>query len=227
MKNLLLTIICIILIGFTWTTHSIVLKQSESKNSYQSTTKEKLSKETIENDEVEENNATTYNEYIENISSEIVSSQEVTEKEENKLKSYFILITDFIFYDGKICNTSFKDLSNEAKERIINIYVTLDNKLETKSPGYKEKIATTSKTISKNVINEAKNIKDKIKEEYKETVGEEAYNNTTTVIEDDIKRVKENALPTVNTIKEKSHDAYVEVKDTLNNWYQEFKESGD
>ena len=125
------------------------------------------------------------------------------------------------------CTNSVKDLSNEAKERIINIYVALDNKLEAKSPRYKEKIATTSKTISKNVINEAKNIKDKIKEEYKEAVGEEAYNNTTTVIEDDIKRVKENALPTVNTIKEKSHDAYVEVKDTLNNWYQEFKESGD
>ena len=212
MKNLLLTITCIILIGFTWTTHNIILKQSESKNNYQSISKEELSKETIEKAEVEENNSTTYN---------------VTEKEENKLKSYFILITDFIFYDGKICNTSFKDLSNEAKERIINIYVALDNKLEAKSPRYKEKIATTSKTISKNVINEAKNIKDKIKEEYKEAVGEEAYNNTTTVIEDDIKRVKENALPTVNTIKEKSHDAYVEVKDTLNNWYQEFKESGD
>lgn len=227
MKNLLLTITCIILISFTWTTHNIILKQSESKNNYQSISKEELSKETIEKAEVEENNSTTYNEYIENISSEIVSSQEVTEKEENKLKSYFILITDFIFYDGKICNTSFKELSNEAKERIINIYVALDNKLETKSPRYKEKIATTSKTISKNVINEAKNIKDKIKEEYKEAVGEEAYNNTTTVIEDDIKRVKENALPTVNTIKEKSHDAYVEVKDTLNNWYQEFKESGD
>lgn len=227
MKNLLLTITCIILIGFTWTTYSFVLKQSESKNSYQSTTKEKLSKETIENAEVEENNATTYDDYIKNISSEIVSSQEVTEKEENKFKSYFILITDFIFYDGKICNTSFKDLSNEAKERIINIYVTLDNKLETKSPGYKEKIATTSKTISKNVINEAKNIKDKIKEEYKEAVGEEAYNNTTTVIEDDIKRVKENTLPTVNTIKEKSYDAYVEAKDALNNWYQKFKGSGD
>ena len=173
MKNLLLTITCIILIGFTWTTHNIILKQSESKNNYQSISKEELSKETIEKAEVEENNSTTYNEYIENISSEIVSSQEVTEKEENKLKSYFILITDFIFYDGKICNTSFKDLSNEAKERIINIYVALDNKLEAKSPRYKEKIAT------------------------------------------------------VNTIKEKSHDAYVEVKDTLNNWYQEFKESGD
>ena len=104
MKNLLLTITCIILIGFTWTTHNIILKQSESKNNYQSISKEELSKETIEKAEVEENNSTTYNEYIENISSEIVSSQEVTEKEENKLKSYFILITDFIFYDGKICN---------------------------------------------------------------------------------------------------------------------------
>lgn len=85
--------------------------------------------------------------YFENIELEIESSTSFKEK----FRESFILIVDFIFYDGEIKGYSFDKLSDSAKIKIIAIALKIDNKIEEYIPNYKEYISSTGGKIYNNV----------------------------------------------------------------------------
>lgn len=158
---------------------------------------------------------------------ELVMSDNLSKKDENTLKNTFITITDFIFYDGEIKGKKFSDLTSAAKEKIIDIYVKIDSKIESKFPNYKENIKSTSVEVYTNVVDKAKELKEKIKQEYKDHVGEDNYNDTMYIYEEDkqnVKDVYESYKPYIETGKEKVKSAYENIKEKLSLWYREFKE---
>ena len=69
----------------------------------------------------------------------------------NDAKELFITIVDFIFYDGKIGNYTFNDLSTSAKLKIISIALKIDNKIEGYIPDYKETISSSTSKVYKDV----------------------------------------------------------------------------
>ena len=88
--------------------------------------------------------------YVEDTVDTAIKEEEISSKNESKLKNTFILLTDFIFYNGRIKGYTFSELRNEEKEKIVNSWEKLDNYIEKKYPNYKQKIKdTSSKNYSK------------------------------------------------------------------------------
>lgn len=85
--------------------------------------------------------------YFEGIELEVDSSTSFKEK----FKEYFILIVDFIFYDGEIKGYRFNELSDIAKIKIVAIALKVDNKIEEYIPNYKESISSTGSKVYNNV----------------------------------------------------------------------------
>ena len=89
---------------------------------------------------VSENNVIEYFKEMEN---EVLESNTFKEK----FKEYFILIIDFIFYEGEIKGYKFNELSNSAKAKIISFALKIDSKIENYIPNYKESISSTSSMV--------------------------------------------------------------------------------
>jgi len=160
----------------------------------------------------------------------IVSNNETSKSEENVLRNTFITITDFIFYDGEIKGKKFSDITSSCKEKIIDIYTKIDEKIESKYPHYKENIKDTSKKVYTGAVEKAKEVKEKIKESYKNYVGEDGYNQTMDAYEEDkqnLKDVYEVYKPYIDEGKEKAKSGVEKAKEKLNEWYQNYKENGD
>lgn len=229
-KNLMiivLTIIVIILIGTTVDLYS----KLENKKVKETEVQQKLEV----NNSKTENSSLTKNEddiieYIEEIDKEvdvIIDKDDVSEKEKDTLKESFILLTDFIFYDGEIKGVKFKELRNDIKERIIELYERIDSKIEKKFPGYKENIKEQGTKTYANIKEKLTNIKNTIINEYKENVGEDRYN---TIVDayasgkNDMQEVYDEYKPYIEDGKEKGKGFIENVKDKLSKWYQEYKE---
>ena len=92
-------------------------------------------KTVVEEEKSEENLLTYFN-----TQSDLFNSGNSDESFTSKLKTSFTSIIDFIFYDKEIKGYKFKDLTNSAKLKVISIALTIDNKIDTYFPNYKEKI---------------------------------------------------------------------------------------
>lgn len=68
-----------------------------------------------------------------------------------KAKEKFILIVDFLFYDGKIKGYTFDELSTKTKLKVLQIALAIDSKIDTYFPGYKETISATTSHIYTNI----------------------------------------------------------------------------
>lgn len=172
----------------------------------------------IDEEEVEE--------YISNIENDVILLDDnLDSNDKNKLKEYFITLTDFIFYDGKIKGITFKELSIEAKEKVLIIYEAIDNKIESIWPDYKETIKTNSTRAYNSIKDKFNELKEEVKNKYIEEVGEEAYNNQVEVFLEDKDRLIQSIKPRIDYVEGKSKALYEEVKDKMNDWYLNFKEA--
>lgn len=70
-----------------------------------------------------------------------------------EVKSRFITIVDFLFYNGKIKGYTLNDLSAKAKLQVLKIALSIDAKVDKYFPGYKESITKTTGKIYTNVKN--------------------------------------------------------------------------
>lgn len=169
-------------------------------------------------------------EYIEDVTNEVetlTEEESLSEKTKQSLKKAFITLTDFIFYDGTIKGTTFKELSYEAQTKILELYEKLDTKIENVFPNYKEDIKDTStKTYSK-AKEKAKELKEKIKSIYIERVGEDTYQKEMDIIKNTKDKVVEKTTPVIAGVKDKAKDTYTKTKDKLDEWYKNFKESSE
>lgn len=167
--------------------------------------------------------------YISKIETEVekLTTKESASKEiKDTLKRSFITLTDFIFYDGKINNWTFKDLTTQAKNKVLNIWESMDQKIEKKVPNYKEKITNTSQKVYSNIKEKATSLKEELLNKYKEEVGEEGYHNTIEIYKEDKKNVQEvieKYKQAIGNAKQKTSEA----KEEVTNWYQDWKESSE
>ncbi len=118
---------------------------SNNTQTIQSTTEENYSEDDVVNYFNDlDNNLTTYSDNDETL--------------KNKIKTNFVKCIDFIFYGKEIGGKTFAELSNSAKIKILKIAFSIDSKIDSKIPGYKDTISSAYH-----------NIKSKLVEKYLET----------------------------------------------------------
>ena len=139
MKKVILLTICLLFLVTACTNQTT---SEEKHNSKKEVTKEIV----LETEKVTKDESVSDAEVVEYIT-EVTNEVESLEKEESlsektkcSLKKTFITLTDFIFYDGTIKGKTFKELSTEAQEKILELYEKLDEKIESVFPNYKEDI---------------------------------------------------------------------------------------
>lgn len=226
MKKVVILSICLLFLATACT------NKNESKST--SPKKEETTKEIVfvtENTDKEEpvsdDEVVEYINDVTNEVSELDSEKSLSQKTKESLKKTFITLTDFIFYDGTIKGKTFKELSSEAQEKVLELYEKLDSKIESVFPNYKEEIKDTStKTYSK-VKEKAKELKETIKSIYIERVGEDTYQKEMEIIEKTKDKVVEKASPVISDVKDKAKETYTKTKDKLDKWYKNFKESSE
>lgn len=226
MKKVVILSICLLFLATACT------NKNESKST--SPKKEETTKEIVfvtENTDKEEpvsdDEVVEYINDVTNEVSELDSEKSLSQKTKESLKKTFITLTDFIFYDGTIKGKTFKELSSEAQEKVLELYEKLDSKIESVFPNYKEEIKDTStKTYSK-VKEKAKELKETIKSIYIERVGEDTYQKEMEIIENTKDKVVEKASPVISDVKDKAKETYTKTKDKLDKWYKNFKESSE
>lgn len=222
MKKVLILSICLFFLVTACTNND----ESKKEVKKEETTKEIVlvteddNKELITDDQVVE--------YISNVTDEVVSlenEKSLSQETKESLKNTFITLTDFIFYDGTIKGKTFKDLTMESKEKILELYEKIDAKIENVYPNYKDEIKDTSTKIYSKAKEKTTILKEYLKKNYIDLIGEEAYQKEIEAIDNAKENIKEKATPIINTTKEKTKEVYESTKDKLNTWYQGIKES--
>lgn len=179
-----------------------------------------------------ENEVVTYVEEVEKEVETLAASDGDDKSVKEKLEDTFITLTDFIFYDGTIKGVTFQELTDGAKEKVLDLYEKIDSTIESKFPNYKENIKSTARKSYTTVVMKAKELKDSIVSKYKDYVGEDQYNNTVDTFEEDKNRFQDAYSPYVEKGKEVGTKAIEKGKEVvhsaigkLDSWYQDYKES--
>ena len=207
---------------------STIPNLTEEKNTESSTNtpeNQEQNNETIPNDitYVEENLnkdeivINYFNSATEDINN-LLSSENVTSAKE-KCKEYFITFVDFIFYDGTIKNITFDELKAETKKQVINITQKLDALIMTKFPTYKETISETSKSLYDKASDLLNSGKENLEDYIISKVGDDKYQDAL----DSINEIKEKDKETLNDIKDVTSGIYETGKEKIKNWYENFK----
>lgn len=66
---------------------------------------------------------------------------------QEQAKENFIIIIDFLFYNGEIKGYTFDELTTKTKLSVIKLVLTIDNKIDSYFPDYKEKISEKTNKI--------------------------------------------------------------------------------
>lgn len=225
MKKYLVLLLCILVLltGCEATKKEKAKPVTENKS-------EEVSLIEVNNDASEEATDEDVVNYVSTIENEIENINYTESKKENikeKLKENFIILTDFIFYDGTIKGKTFNELTTSAKEEILELYEKIDNKIESIYPNYKEEIKDTSTKVYSKAKSMVISLKDYLKKSYIDSVGEDTYQKEMEIIKDTQDKVKEKTEPVIDTAKEKTKETYEKTKDKLNTWYQGIKESSE
>lgn len=187
---------------------------------------ENITTTTLITDQTKASNEQEVVKYIEDIEHQIsnyTNSTEQTPEIKEKLKNTFITLTDFAFYGGTIKGVTFNELSTSAKEKILNIINSIDLKIESVSPNYKETIKDNSDKVYSNIKEKTKILKEQITKKYEENVEDETKNNISSAYNN----VKEKTSEVINVIEDKTKNTYEIIKDKASDWYENFKESSD
>lgn len=88
--------------------------------------------------------------YFENLNTDLDAYSEDKTLSEN-IKSGFVTVVDFLFYEGTIKGKTFNQLSTTAKLKVLQLIFTIDQKIEKHFPDYKEQISTTGNKVYTNV----------------------------------------------------------------------------
>ena len=90
--------------------------------------------------------------YFENLDNDLTTYNNSDEVLGKTIKSKFVKCIDFIFYDEEIGGKTFSELTNTVKLKIISIALSIDSKIDTHFPGYKDSINNTYQNIKYSLI---------------------------------------------------------------------------
>lgn len=165
-----------------------------------------------------ENDIVVINEF-ENLEKEI---DEILQNDKEFLtaaKGIFITTVDFIFYDSEINGVKFDELTEEGKQKILEITNRIDTKIENKYPNYKDTISETAKNALNKASELIKEGATDINSFAKEKLGDDNYNSLIEA-KDELVYYTKNA---VGIIGDFSSNLYHSGKEKIKNWYEEFK----
>ena len=145
-------------------------------------------------------------ENIEKETDECINNKKLSDKITDKVAT----MIGFIWYDEEINGIKYKELKEETKEKLLNIYYKIDGKIESKNPNYKEKIKDKYSIISKFMKDKYDDFKYDKDIFLKETL-KDKYNDYIKVKEA-LKEKQEETKGKINTKKE-------EYNEKIKNWY--------
>ena len=159
----------------------------------------------VENNKEQDNTENKNEEQFDNFASEreeidSLIYTENFEKVEEVWGDYFVDAIDFIFYGKEYKDTKFADLNPEAQAKCVEELINMKNKMDKINPNWKEDL----KSIKGSAIEAYYDILEKIEQ----LIGTENYNNIGDLINSGI-----------DGLKNIGND----VGDSLNNWYQGYK----
>ena len=129
----------------------------------------------------------------------------------DQLKSGFITIVDFLFYDGSIAGHTFDELTTKAKLEVLKAALWVDDKIDSVFPGYKE-------TISNGATKVYTSIKNKIVSTYLDITSSicEANSSLCEQAKEDFQSLKDSFGLTWDFLKNLASSGL----DKLQNWYE-------
>lgn len=159
--------------------------------------------------------------YFDNIEKNVDNElhEEKSEAVKDKLKGMFITIVDFLFYDSEINGIRFDDLTEGAKQNILETISSIDNKIMKKYPTYKEDISTTTSKAYNKASELIKQGANNVKDFSKENLGEENYNSIINA-KDELVYYTKNA---VNIVGEFAGSIWETGKSKIKTWYENFR----
>lgn len=232
MKKNAILILIIVIVALTYNSinkkEEITKKELKDKNTIEYRIEEEQNLIINEEPIVDNTNDNLeFTNYIETVNSDITTitnKEELTPLDKETLKNTFITLTDFIFYNGEIKGTTFNELTNIAKEKVLSIYETIDNKIESVYPGYKEMIKETSIKTYTNIKAKIVELKDQITTNYKNQIGEDRYNDQIETFNESKETMKESFEPAIDKVVEETKEIYDETVKNLDEWYKKLKE---
>lgn len=138
---------------------------------------------------------------------------------EDKAKGVFVLIVDFIFYEGEINGITFNELSDAGKEKVLKIATSIDNKINLKYPDYKNTIVSTAKQAFNKASELIKKGATNINDFSQDNFSNEYYNSIILVKENLIYYTKK-ASPIIGEV---SQIFYQATKSSITTWYDLIK----
>ena len=130
----------------------------------------------------------------------------------NRLKSGFITIVDFLFYEKPIKGYTFKQLTEIAKLKVVKLALTIDAKIDQYFPGYKAQIKKGYDNIKSKLVTLYLNVTS--------TVCEKVGSTTCNQAKEDFQNMKDSFGLTFDFLKDIGSSITGSIKD----WYESFRE---
>ena len=139
--------------------------------------------------------------------------------EKSKAKGIFIGIVDFLFYDGKINDVSFDELSDEGKKEVLKVSSNIDTKLDSKFPNYKDTISSKTKLAFNRASDVIKKGSVKLSDFSREKLGKDNYNEIIRSRDELVIYTKD----AVNIIGKTTGKITTSLKEKIKSWYEDIK----
>ena len=89
--------------------------------------------------------------YFKNLDNELDTSKN-SSSITSSIKNGFVTIVDFLFYNEPIKGKTFSELSNSAKLSVLKLAVSIDQKVDSYFPDYKEKLSDKYNNVKSKVV---------------------------------------------------------------------------
>lgn len=200
----------VVIVSTTTTTKSVYVSTTDKKTTTEKQTSTTTSVKTTKN-EVSDERIISYAE----LSYDEVNNAKDKESISSSIKSKFVTLIDFIFYNGTINGKKFSELSDSAKAKVIYYTLLLDNKIDTLWPNYKSTIKDKTKDLKVKLIAKYMDITTNICE-----------NNETgcQMVKDDFTLLKKSLSLTWDIVKSAFKYGYNKTYTYLKNWYEVWRE---
>lgn len=204
--------------------NTTAIANSTTTNKKITTQNTKASKSTTRSTETPKKTTTT-TKNIELSEEEIInyaklSYDEANDSSEKKsisasIKSKFVTLVDFIFYDGKIKGKTFKELSDKAKAKVIYYTLLMDSKIDSKWPDYKQTIKNKTNDLKAKLIAKYMDITSNICENHADGCE---------MVKNDFALLKKSLNLTWDIVKSAFSYGYNKTYTYLKNWYEVWRD---
>lgn len=200
----------------TITTNNI--QYENTNNSSETINETEIATETTTSTEYSNNDLLVISEF-ENIEKELNEILENDKEVLNNYKEVFIAIVDFIFYDSEINGVKFDELTQNGKQKVLEISNNINLKIENKFPNYKNDISEKASEVLNKASKLIKEGSDNIEYFAKEKLGNENYN-TLIEVKNELVECTKNSFDIIGDF---SSELYDNSKQKIKNWYEELK----